>query len=160
MAAIAGLPLSPSSTYTATNGSGAATRSRDLTGISNPFNSQSQPPSRIEEQDLSTMRIPPPAPISTSLFDPYAHASRLYTDEEVAHISAALHNHNTSSERANATTPTSFTSTNSGPRYVDPKESAARFRTLDAQLLNDREKVSKHFDDELSDDEGGLPYMS
>ncbi|SPO21127.1 uncharacterized protein UTRI_00604 [Ustilago trichophora] len=161
MAAIAGLPLSPSSTYTAANGSGVATRSRDLTGISNPFNSQSQLPSRIEEQDLSTMRIPPPAPISTSLFDPYAHASRLYTDEEVAHISAALHNHNTSSERANAATPTSFTSTNSGPRYVDPKESAARFRTLETQLLNDRKKVvSKHFDDDLSDDDGGLPYMS
>ncbi|TKY90763.1 hypothetical protein EX895_000761 [Sporisorium graminicola] len=139
MAAIAGLPLSPSSNYSV----GLPTRSRDLTN-------------EIPHQDLSTMRIPPPAPISTSLFDPYAHASRLYSDTEITHLNAALAN---SHDRANAATPTSFTSTGSAPRYADPKESAARFRTLETQLLKDRKKVvSNVYDD--SDDEGGLPYMS
>ncbi len=149
MAAIAGLPLSPSSTYTA----GGPTRSRDLTGMA-PASSFA-PPERIPEQDLSTMRIPPPAPISTSLFDPYAHASRLYSQDDVAHISAAL-------ARDNAATPNSLNSNASAPRYVDPKESAARFRTLDAQLLDERKKVVSNIydDDQDSDDEGGLPYMS
>ncbi|KAJ9476641.1 hypothetical protein PHBOTO_000306 [Pseudozyma hubeiensis] len=113
----------------------------------------------VEHQDLSTMRIPPPAPVTTSLFDPYAHASRLYSDQEIAHLNAALaKGHN---DRAHATTPTSVHSHNSAPRYADPKESAARFRTLDDQLRNDRKKVVSsvfaHEDD--SDDEGGLPYM-
>jgi hypothetical protein len=101
------------------------------------------------------MRIPPPAPISTSLFDPYAHASRLYSQDDVAHISAAL-------ARDNAATPNSLNSNASAPRYVDPKESAARFRTLDAQLLDERKKVVSNIydDDQDSDDEGGLPYMS
>ncbi|KAJ1031212.1 hypothetical protein NDA18_002430 [Ustilago nuda] len=150
MAAIAGLPLSPSSNY-------GAHRSRDLTGTiptNNPF---SNPP-HIEEQILSTMRIPPPAPITTSLFDPYSHASRLYSNEEAAQLNVALNANR--DERANAATPTSFTSTGSGPRYVDPKESAARFRTLETQLLNERKKVVSNVYSDLSDDEGGLPYMS
>ena len=147
MAAIAGLPLSPSSTYSLAG----PTRSRDLT--------PAQP--ELAHQDLSTMRIPPPAPVTTSLFDPYAHASRLYSDTEVAHLTAALasaHHH----DRANAATPMSMVSNNSSaPRYADPKESAARFRTLETQLLNDRKKVASNvYDDDESDDEGGLPYMS
>ncbi|SJX60581.1 uncharacterized protein SRS1_11810 [Sporisorium reilianum f. sp. reilianum] len=137
MAAIAGLRLSPSSTYSLAG----ATRSRDLTDL--------------QHQDLSTMRIPPPAPVTTSLFDPYAHASRLYSDTEVAHLNAALNQH----DRANAATPTSFTS-NSAMRYADPKESEARFRTLETQLLNERKKVVSNVYDDESDDEGGLPYMS
>lgn len=161
IAAIAGLPLSPSSTYTSASGAGAGastgpTRSRDLTGTApTPFSNSA----RVEEQDLSTMRIPPPAPISTSLFDPYSHASRLYSDTEVAHINAALYP--SRDDRANAATPTSIASAGSAPRYADPKESAARFRTLETQLLNDRKKVvSQAFSEELSDDEDGLPYMS
>lgn len=161
IAAIAGLPLSPSSNYASNN----PTRSRDLTGVSptNPFSSHPTYPNhesgRVEEQDLSTIRIPPPAPITTSLFDPYSHASRLYSDSEVAQLNASLAT--ARDERANAATPTSFTSTGSGPRYVDPKESAARFRTLETQLLNERKKVTSNVYDDLSDDdEGGLPYMS
>ncbi|CDU24153.1 uncharacterized protein SPSC_02782 [Sporisorium scitamineum] len=150
MAAIAGPPLSPSSTYSIAG----PTRSRDLTGAV-----PAQTPPEFEHQDLSTMRIPPPAPISTSLFDPYAHASRLYSDTEVAHLNAALSTPHY--DRANAATPTSFTSNSSAPRYADPKESAARFRTLETQLLNDRKKVVSHvYDDVDSDDQGGLPYMS
>ncbi len=64
-------------------------------------------------------------------------------------------------ERSNAVvTPMSFASSSqgTGPRYVDPKESAARFRTLDTQLLNERKKVvSKVYDDDDdSDDDVGL----
>lgn len=147
-----GPPLSPTSVYSTAE----ATRSRDLTSLNaNPFGYEQH--SNLEDGDLSTMRIPPPAPISTSLFDPYAHASRLYSEDDIAQLNAALNK----DERLNAATPTSFTSTASGPRYVDPKESAARFRTLETQLLDERKKVvSKVYDDDQSDDEGGLPYMS
>lgn len=121
MAAIAGLPLSPSSGYS---------RSRDLTSL---------PPINQDKLDLSTMRIAPPAPVSTSLFDPYAHASSPYAEEEIGQ-------HNTALQR-------------NEHRYADPKESEGRFRTLDAQLVDERKKVTSKAEEDDSDDEGGLPYM-
>lgn len=146
MAAIAGLPLSPSSHYS------GATRSRDLSGVSNKHD--------MNDEHLSTMRIPPPAPVSTSLFDPYSHASRLYSDQEITHLNAAFGS--IANERANTATPTSLHSNSSAPRYADPKESAARFRTLDNQLLTERNKVvsAVFAQDDPSDDDDCLPYMS
>lgn len=107
-------------------------------------------PHSAPPQDLNTAFIPPPAPLRTSIFDPYSHASHLYTPDEVYQLNNALAAH----ERADAATPTSTTSS---ARYADPKESAARFKTLETQLRDERKKVVSMYEED-SDDEG-LPYM-
>uniref|UniRef100_V5EMW2 Uncharacterized protein n=2 Tax=Kalmanozyma brasiliensis (strain GHG001) TaxID=1365824 RepID=V5EMW2_KALBG len=119
------------------------------------------PPSHSAPRDLTSGYPAPPhsaglttqiPPVRTSFFDPYAHASRLYDDDSVRQIYPQPE----TSERVD--TPTSTAS--GGPRYVDPKESAQRFRRLDDQLKGDRDKMGSRgaADDDDSDDEG-LPYM-
>lgn len=133
--AIAGLPLPPTQTITR-----------------NQPPPPSQPTSQLSFQQTShsIARIPPPAPASTSLFDPYTHMSQLYSEEEARRIA------NMVNEEARLT-PTHSEVGRISPRYADPKESAARLRHLDEQLLQERKRVVSTAS--VASSSSGLPYM-
>ncbi|PWZ01470.1 hypothetical protein BCV70DRAFT_215932 [Testicularia cyperi] len=167
IAALAGLPLSPSSAYA--QSSLYRSPSRELIRppgsgpVSNPFAnpSSSSPASSIQQHRVpsSNPRLPSLAPVQTSAFDPFPQSQSRSFSNDTAHVRAGLGANAESLDdpyqRTMSATPTSAT----GPRYVDPRESAALFRSFDAQLRDDRKKVVSRAYSDASTDDGGLPYM-